>query len=358
MEIDRRRFLALSALAMVPGTAFAAPQKGGVIGCAERDGGYVAARWDWQGGLRYTVDLPERGHGLALRPGSVDAVFPARRPETFCTVINAETGSVLKEFDSPDGRHFYGHGAFDPTGQFLYTPENDYDAGRGVIGVWDAADGYRRVGEFDAGGIGPHETILMPDGKSLAVCIGGIDTHPDYGREMLNLPTMEPALTFVDLRGNLLAKHQLPHEWHRLSLRHLSADATGTVLIGGQYAGPLTDLVPLVVKGNLENGLEIVPVPEEVILGMAHYCGSVALSDGEALVTCPRGNLAIRFPLNDPQAIQKIDLHDVCGAAVEPDGFALTTGTGIVTRIGPDGTETYKVTDPSGLHWDNHLAVV
>ena len=43
-------------------------------------------------------------------------------------------------------------------------PRTTSTTARGVIGVYDATDGFRRIGEFDTYGIGPHEMLLTPDG--------------------------------------------------------------------------------------------------------------------------------------------------------------------------------------------------
>ena len=42
-----------------------------------------------------------------------------------------------------------------------------------MIGVRDALDGYRQIGELPSFGIGPHEATLMPDGKTLAIAKAG-----------------------------------------------------------------------------------------------------------------------------------------------------------------------------------------
>jgi hypothetical protein len=56
-----------------------------------------------------------------------------------------------------------------------------------VLGVRDATDGYRQIGELASFGVGPHELVLMPDGATLAVANGGIRTHP--GRDRAKLGT-------------------------------------------------------------------------------------------------------------------------------------------------------------------------
>ena len=38
-----------------------------------------------------------------------------------------------------------------------------------MIGVYDASDGFRRVGEFPTHGMDPHELLPMPDGRTLAL---------------------------------------------------------------------------------------------------------------------------------------------------------------------------------------------
>ena len=81
------------------------------------------------------------------------------------------------------GRHFYGHGCLSADKSVLFTTENDYDAVKGVIGIRDAKD-FQSVGEYSSYGIGPHDIHLMPDGKTLVVANGGIQTHPDFSSHL------------------------------------------------------------------------------------------------------------------------------------------------------------------------------
>lgn len=106
-----------------------------------------------------------------------------------------------------------------------------------MIGVYDAraGRGYRRVGEFETGGKGPHEVLLMPGGETLCVANGGMKTHPDYGKSILNAATMRPSLAYLDRRGGrLLELRTLADEWRHLSIRHLAIDGGGQVWAGCQ----------------------------------------------------------------------------------------------------------------------------
>ena len=114
------------------------------------------------GAVQFTLPLPGRGHAAAAHPERAEAVAFARRPGTFAIVLDCMTGAVKTTLESPEGRHFFGHGTFSADGQWLYTTENDYNAARGVVGVWDVNAGYVRVEEYDSGGIGPHDIKRLP----------------------------------------------------------------------------------------------------------------------------------------------------------------------------------------------------
>ncbi len=163
-----------------------------------RDGRYGVGVLTEQGRLVHALDLPERGHDITFDPVSRRSVVFARQPGTFAVVFDHTGEAEPVTIATVEGRHFYGHGVFSPDGALLYATENDFDNAAGVIGVYDATDGFRRIGEFATHGVGPHELLLCPDGKTLAIANGGIETHPDFGRAKLNIATMQPSLVFVD----------------------------------------------------------------------------------------------------------------------------------------------------------------
>ncbi|RYE74042.1 MAG: DUF1513 domain-containing protein, partial [Hyphomicrobiales bacterium] len=143
-----------------------------------QQGGYAAALVTEAGKLVTSVDLPDRGHDITYCPATGQAVVFARQPGTFAIVFDPAGRTPPQTLSSVEGRHFFGHGAFSPDGRLLYATENDFDKARGVIGLFDATDGFRRIGEFDTFGTGPHELLLTPDGTMLVVANGGIETHP------------------------------------------------------------------------------------------------------------------------------------------------------------------------------------
>lgn len=80
----------------------------------------------------------------------------------------------------------------------LVTTESDYATCAGVLGIWDVRRNYARIAEIPTGGICPHEVIRLSGTQSLVVADGGIRTHPDSGRDKLDLHDMHPSLVYID----------------------------------------------------------------------------------------------------------------------------------------------------------------
>ena len=366
-ELSRRTFLSGVAGSMLVGLGLReAAARGGegplYVGCrAGAEGQHFASGFRGDGGPVFDLPLPGRGHGAAFRPGSPDCVVFARRPGSFAVVIDVDRGVALRRFDAADGRHFYGHGAFSPDGRHLFTSENDFASGQGVIGIRDALDGYRQIGEFASHGVGPHEVMLMPDGATLVAANGGIRTHPDNERAKLNLDTMRPALAYLDLAsGRLRDAFELEPRLHRLSIRHLDVNGDGLVAMAMQYEGSKRDRVPLVA---LHDGgaIRLIEAPAPIERRMRHYAGSIAFDpSGRVLaVSCPRGNLITFWDAREDRLIDHVEVADGCGVAPAgaPGAFLITSGRGEVFRVEPEsgGRLPVAVAAQADTAWDNHL---
>ena len=107
---------------------------------AARDpsGAYALFGLDGTGHDIFRIPLPDRGHAAAAHPTAPEAVAFARRPGRFALVIDCVKGRVAHRLDAPEGRHFYGHGAFLQGGAILATSENEIDTGKGASGCGPA----------------------------------------------------------------------------------------------------------------------------------------------------------------------------------------------------------------------------
>jgi uncharacterized protein len=185
VQLDRRTLLmsfASSAVMLaLPRDAVAALSAGAfsaeVFAAARKDdrGAYSAALFSLDGDVR-AIELPGRGHDVALSPDGGEWVAFARRPGRFGVAIPVGTRPPVW-FASKSDRHFFGHGVFSAAGRLLYATENDYERAAGVIGVRDATDSYRQIGEFPAHGMEPHDIALLSEGRTMVIANGG-NPHP------------------------------------------------------------------------------------------------------------------------------------------------------------------------------------
>ena len=357
--IDRRTVLKGAGASLL---AFAPPAWGATplyIATTLAEEGHLARVFDGDGQVIASLELPGRGHGVAVSPTNRTAVVIARRPDRYALAFRRDTGEVTTTLTAPEGRHFYGHGTFSPDGRLLLTTENDYENGRGAIGVWDAADGFARIGEWESFGVGPHDVLRMPAGNIVAVANGGIVTHPDSGRDKLNLNDMSPSLVLIDARsGERLNECKLPRTLHQLSIRHLAASRSGVIVAAMQYEGPKQNAPPLVFTW--DGGVpRILEAKWNIQRAMRNYCLSVAVdaSDEIAAVSCPHGNLVTFWDIAAGKLAGAVGARNARGVAAtgHPREFLITSGDG--TRMVYDTAHKRKRPLPvvPALRWDSHV---
>lgn len=359
--LDRRSLL-LGTLCAIGADAFAgkatAAEAPAFASAAQLGDGFGVVLLSAKGEVLRTIPLSARGHDIALHPASGRAVAFARRPGTFAVAFKLAIYGAPDVFTAIDGRHFYGHGAFSTDGRMLYVSENDIAGARGVIGMYDATRGYKRIGEFPSHGVGPHEIILLGDGRTLAVANGGLDTAPDAGRENLNLDTMQPSLTFVDSKtGDLKARHRLASEFSRLSLRHIAADAEGRVWFGGQWEGALEEAPSLIGFAGLDTGVKLIADADAPGVSLKGYIGSVAMDRGGAVfaASAPKAGRVVYVDCETGRVVRESALADACGIAHDDDtAFALSSGFGALRRETPDGRIIAEA-ELANVAFDNHL---
>ena len=239
-----------------------------------------------------------------------------------------------------EDRHFFGHGVFAADGLRLFATENDFAAGRGVLGVYDARSGaqWRRIAEFDTGGIGPHEVVLLPDGRTLCVANGGLLTHPDFGKTPLNVETMRPSLVYLDVTdGKRLEQVYLAPELHQLSIRHLAVGSDGAVWFACQHEGPATEQPPLLGRHRRGGVVEQFAGDADLQHGLRNYLGSITVDSGTGIVatSSPVGG-HVAFWDGDGRSIGSTARADGCGVApLEAGRFVVSDGFGGIVSAAP-----------------------
>ncbi len=338
------------------------PFKALFSGCDDQEGNHYIAHLNPAGEFVSRIAVPQRVHGSVYAPQQRFALFFARRPGTHLYALDTRTGKLVHSLENQPNRHFYGHGVVSADGHRLYTTENNLDDLSGVIGVYSLqGDTPIKVDEFSSGGIGPHQLALMPDQKTLVVANGGMATHPASGREVLNLQTMAPNLSYLDLANGMVREsHKPPH--HKMSIRHLDVSADGRVVFGVQYQGELTEAVPLVGSHRPGETIRWLDLPESVQLKVRQYTASVAVDEqgATALVSCPRGNLIGCWDIASGRLLQQLHSRDAAGLfRAGGHAWVSSNGVGEVNLVSGEGARVIsRSLSASQYRWDNHLTVI
>jgi len=368
--IDRRKFLITGGASLIALPQLVAlPHVRALAGEASKsaprfvsaarlaDGSYAVVVVTADGVIEQQMPLGGRGHDIAQSPDGRLAVAFARRPGTFAVAFDLSGKMPPHVFTSREDRHFYGHGVFSSNGRLLYATENDFDAARGVLGVYDVEAGMRRLGELDTHGIGPHDVVLMPDEATLCVANGGIETHPASGRAKLNLDTMQPSLVFIDRRtGDLLARHELHSDAHQLSIRHLCVVGTGAVWFGGQWEGSVEAAPWLIGCARCDKPIRFATPAATAGPGLKGYIGSVSSAAAGRLVvaSAPRAGRILMIDAETGELAREARLADGCGVApVGSRDVLISSGFGVLHVDAADGRHCDVTV--SGVAFDNHL---
>ncbi|UIK07587.1 DUF1513 domain-containing protein [Neorhizobium galegae] len=351
--IDRRGFLKAAGItftaALSPRSLMALERSDAVYASGFRapDGSFGVATVSERGEIIDRVALPARAHGMAYSAATGRTVAFARRPGTFAMVFDPSRQAEPVMVTSPEGRHFYGHGHFSPDGTRLYASENDFDGNRGMIGVYDARDRFRRIGEFDAHGIGTHDMTVSDDGKLLVIANGGIETNPDFGRTKLNVDRMEPSLVLLDAKtGALIQRHRLPASLKQLSTRHLDLAENDRIWFACQWEGARNALPPLAGWFSRGEDLSFVSLPEETTLRLGNYVGAIAVNrrDGVVGLTSPVGGAAVTLDAKTGAVVKEEAIRDAAGVAPAAHGIAVSSYDGKFNET------------RSQVAWDQHIA--
>jgi len=377
MKLHRRQFTSLAAwLLALPGSVHARSSVGKIplflSAASDRGDNHWVIGFRHNGIKAEEVfrhRLPARAHHIAVHEGLGIYTVIARRPGRYLWTGDLESGEKLAEISVPHDRHLYGHGVFSADGSTFYTAESAYqlingDSGRVV--VWqvtrnDHAVTMVRSTEYPSYGVGPHELLLKND-QTLVVANGGIRTHPDSGREKLNIESMQPSLVYMAAdTGALIEQQFLDTDYHKASIRHLDINADGLVAAGLQYEGEPFERAPLIMIHEQGSPIQTFWAPEPSQSEMKQYVGSVRFDLGGSYfaASCPRGNLITFWDARSGEMVNALRSRDGCGVCAVEDGFVFTAGTGRISHYNPtvDDIVSLDVSATGKVFWDNHLTV-
>jgi hypothetical protein len=379
MAIDRRQFLvgqflvgtmvalgaarhafAAEASSGAPTSVVSAAGSAAYASAARRvDGTYSVLLIADDGRILREIPLSARAHDIAIDHRRRRGVVFARRPGFFALAFDVDGTREPEIFTPPPGRHFYGHGVFAIDGRVIYATEHDAGTGDGVIGVYDVAAGWRRIGEFPSYGIGPHEAIMLSDGRTLAVANGGFGNDPATGRESIGIADMAPNVAFIDVAtGALRVRHEVPAEINLLSVRHLVETPAGGIWFGSQWQGGLEDAPELMGRVGLDRPISLIEQAAPLGIALKGYIGAVAVSpDGRIVAaSAPLAGRVIYADAETGMIVHEIAIKDSSGITPgsRPSEFAMSSGKGVV-RLETERGEAPREMIFAGTEFDNHI---
>ena len=340
----RRDFLGLVALGMGVAScrlAMAQPAERAVYVGAETASvdGLSRASFFSAGGERLSsLPLDFRAHGMATH-GARLVVFP-RRPGNRFAVIDEAHLEVLSVVTAPQDRHFFGHGAFTLDGRHLLVTENNLESLTGTIGVY-SADGWQREGEVALPGPGPHEIARHPRRDLFHIALGGLETHPDYGRNPLNLHAFRSQIVTLDFSSGRVEPLGFWAGTEGISLRHLAMDGLGRLYVGGQIKA-----ADRAVSEDVIWIVEDEQITQPALSGsMKGYVSSVAAHGSQALIASKESGLCLRLDGN-----KLLEQTAIEGASAVAIGTGLTIASGFTML----NLNDQSLSALQGHEFDNH----
>jgi len=369
--ISRSQFLNLSLLFCIKGL-FAENVKGQInerkptlFSAGYNNGeGFLLKAFSIYGLELYSKNLPTRGHSISINPKTLEGAIITRSPGESIIIFDRFSGGTIKKIINTNGFHYYGHGFYSDDGRWLYTSENEYNSGRGMVGIYDSKDSYKLVKRISSNGIEPHEISFLKNTKIGVIANGGILTHPDSGKTKLNIQNMESNLTYLNLiTGESLSIKKLSPELKLMSIRHIDVSEKNQVAFAMQYQGSLNDVYPLVGISDIYSEIQLFDTPKEILYRMNNYCGSICFdSSGDLLaVSNPRGNIITFWNVTKKCYHSFFEIKDGCGLSpgLAPNSFFISNSYGDLINYWPITKEKiYVVYSSDFFNFDNHLKLV
>lgn len=329
--ITRRDFTkaALAAALLPAGTAaHAQTAKAAFVSRARTgEGEEFLVGLDVSGDELFAVAIPEGTHSAAGHPSRTDLVLIDHRHGVRARVMDRATGETLQALQAERGMHFQGYGAYAPDGSRFYTSEVSFGAGDGWIGIWDAANGYARLGKIESGGTGPEGVATLSDG-SLVVAHSGVQTSPLTGTEKLNIETMEPSVTTLTPEGALLAQTILPASLAKHAIRYIDGNGAGQIAFSmNAESGDRT--IPYFGLKTTDGPARLIALPADPEMRGPSEAAQVVFNvDGSQIaVVLPDRNRLHILSSDGVSLLLSWQYEGIQSAAPQPDGGFLVSGS-------------------------------
>ena len=284
----------------------------------------------------YIIPTPFFGHGVSPNPMRPELIAVFEKRGKGACEVNLSTGQVTRTITPHSNREFYGHGAYSPKGDLLYSTETIMEGNfDGVIGVRDAHR-HEYLGDFPSFGAKPHDCHLINGGKTLVVTNGG---GPLGG--------INTSVTFIDVESEtLIDKYEFENP--NINAGHLSVtDNHHLAVVSAQREG-LDDLALGGITLKLDDGsFQTLQEPSDIVNSLKGETLSVCFHKESGIVgtTTPAGNSLLFWNSKTGELAKKFSLQNPRGIALSLDrrffivSYGFTNPTEAICLISTDTLE-------------------
>lgn len=270
------------------------------------------------------VDMDFLAHGIIVDPNDKKRLIVFEKIGPGAAEIDLNDHTVTTDIKTDKEKYFYGHGAFDNTGDTLFCTETYLDNHKGIIAIRDGSS-FKVLGEFPTYGENPHECQLIDDGATLVVTNAG----------SVSVDNSAPCVTYIDVQSQKLIE-RVTLTNHQLNTGHIGIAKDGSLIVASAPREGLdkTHTGGVSIRSGNQSMLSMTS-PEVVINQMTGEALSVAIDNKHniAAVTHPDGNMVTFWSVDKRELIKAISVPKPRGVTLSLDEKSFIISYDINTSV-------------------------
>ena len=270
------------------------------------------------------VDMTFLAHGIIVDPGNKKRLIVFEKIGPGAAEIDLNSHTVTNDITTSKEKYFYGHGAFDKSGQTLFCTETYLKDQKGIIAIRDGHS-FENLGEFPSYGENPHECKLVDNGKTLVVTNAG----------SISAGSSEPCVTYIDVQSQkLIERVTLTNQ--QLNTGHIGIADDGSLIVA---SAPRKGLETTNTGGvSIRSGklpMLSMTQPEVVIDQMTGEALSVMIDNKHniAAVTHPDANMVTFWSIDKRELLKAMSVAKPRGVTLSLDEKSFIISYDINTSI-------------------------
>lgn len=268
------------------------------------------------------IPIPFYGHIPCQNPALKNVCVLVEKYGKRGVAVDFVSKKIIQEFETGDGKRFYGHIAYSPSGKFFFTTEMDEKANRGAIVVRDSLN-MKIVNEWPSYGMYPHDLKITKDGQAVVVANAGTfstvsleDTykHPSFNE--LNTPFSN--LAWIDVSSGKLLRHIDFGNDKTMCLGHFAIDSKGWIVaLGSTVTSKFTKGRGYIIS---PAGIQKEFHPENQPLSDDEFFSVVVdEKSGLAVFSAPKGNQSHLLDYKKNRILKTLDFVVPRAIEISPD---------------------------------------